>query len=90
MATTKTARLSAIVVFYCPQTAEFARRADGVLFSRWYESKGRYGYGWTSWRRANEQEQAACAGDPEFFRYGFNTTFTRCTANISRLRLPQM
>jgi hypothetical protein len=84
-------KLKAVVSFYCPQVAEFARRSDGVLFARWYESKGRYGYGWTAWRLANAQEQSACVGDPEFFRYGFTTTFTRTTepAFISRLRLPQ-
>lgn len=81
--------LKAIVVFYCPQTAEFARRSDGKLFARWYENKGCYGYGWTKWRPANETEQSAAAGDPEFFRYGFHSTFTKTTDGISRLRLPQ-
>lgn len=81
--------LKAICLWSCPQNAEFARRADGVLFARWYESKGKYGYGWTRWRRANDQESASCAGDPEFFRYGFHSTFSRTTADIGRLRLPQ-
>lgn len=82
--------LKCVVLFSCPQVADFARRSDGILFARWYENKGRYGYGWTKWRRANETEISSCEGDPEFFRYGFTTTFTRKTVGLTRLRLPQL
>lgn len=82
--------LKATVLFFCPGTAEFARRSDGVLFARWYESRGCYGYGWTKWRLANDVECTAAAGDPESFRYGFTSVFYRTTDQISRLRLPQV
>ena len=81
--------MKAVVLWSCPQTGELARRSDGVLFARWYENKGRYGYGYTRWRRANEQEQSAVAENPEFFRFGFHGVWTRTTTDINRLRLPQ-
>lgn len=83
------ARRTVAVLYHSPQCGEIAVASDGTVFSRWYENKGRYGYGWTRWRRANEQETAAVASSPEWFRYGFHSTFTRSTDGISRLRLPQ-
>lgn len=82
-------RMKAVVLFSCPLVGEFARRSDGVLFSRWWDKRGSYGYGFTKWRRANEQEQSAAAGDPEFFSYGFHSTFTKTVTDINRIRLPQ-
>lgn len=79
-----------IALYSCPQTAEFAVASDGTVWARWYENKGRYGYGWTKWRPANEDERGSVAGDPEFFRYGFHSTFQRFTSpELARLRLPQ-